>query len=112
MKICPICRCCYEDTDTKCTQADRSILVSSRPGSRVIDDKYRLDRLLGRGGMGAVYEALHVELERPTAIKLLLPDLISDEQALERFKREARAAARLNHPNVAGTYDFVTLPGG
>jgi serine/threonine protein kinase/ketosteroid isomerase-like protein len=112
MKICPICRCCYEDTDTRCSQADRSILVPSRPGSRVIDDKYRLDRLLGRGGMGAVYEALHVELERPTAIKLLLPDLISDEQALERFKREARAAARLNHPNVAGTYDFGTLPGG
>ena len=112
MKICPICRRCYEDTDTKCAQADGSILVPSRPGSRVIDDKYRLDRLLGRGGMGAVYAALHVELERPTAIKLLLPDLISDEQALERFKREARAAARLNHPNVAGTYDFGTLPGG
>jgi serine/threonine protein kinase len=111
MKICPICRRCYEDTDTKC-EADHSILVPSRPGSRVIDDKYRLDRQLGRGGMGAVYAALHVELERPTAIKLLLPDLISDEQALERFKREARAAARLNHPNVAGTYDFATLPGG
>jgi serine/threonine protein kinase/ketosteroid isomerase-like protein len=112
MKICPICRRCYEDTDTRCAQADRSILVASRPGSRMIGDKYRLDRLLGRGGMGAVYAALHVELERPTAIKLLLPDLISDEQALERFKREARAAARLNHPNVAGTYDFGTLPGG
>ena len=112
MKICPICRRCYEDTDTRCTEADRSILVASRPGSRVIADKYRLDRLLGRGGMGAVYAALHVELERPTAIKLLLPDQISDEQALERFKREARAAARLNHPNVAGTYDFGTLPGG
>jgi serine/threonine protein kinase len=112
MKICPICRRCYEDTDTKCARADRSILVPSRPGSRVIADKYRLDRLLGRGGMGAVYAALHVELERPTAIKLLLPDLISDEQALERFKREARAAARLNHPNVAGTYDFGTLESG
>ena len=112
MKICPICRRCYEDTDTKCAEADGSILVPSRPGSRVIDDKYRLDRLLGRGGMGAVYAALHVELERPTAIKLLLPDLVSDEQALERFKREARAAARLNHPNVAGTYDFGSLPGG
>ena len=62
--------------------------------------------------MGAVYSGVHVELERPTAIKLLLPDLISDQQALERFRREARAAARLNHPNVAGTYDYGTLPGG
>jgi serine/threonine protein kinase len=112
MKICPICRHCYEDTDTTCTQADRSILVPSRPGPRIIGEKYRLDRLLGTGGMGAVYAGMHVELERPTAIKLLLPELVSDQQALERFKREARAAARLNHPNVAGTYDFGTLPSG
>ncbi|HEY0171223.1 MAG TPA: protein kinase [Pyrinomonadaceae bacterium] len=112
MKICPICRHCYEDTDTTCTQADRSILVPSRPGPRLIGEKYRLDKLLGTGGMGAVYAGLHVELERPTAIKLLLPDLVSDQQALERFKREGRAAARLNHPNVAGTYDFGTLPSG
>jgi serine/threonine protein kinase len=77
-----------------------------------VDGRYRLDRLLGRGGMGAVYAGAHVELERPAAIKMLLPDLVSDPLALGRFKREARAAARLNHPNVAGTYDFGTLPGG
>ena len=62
--------------------------------------------------MGAVYAGVHVELERPAAIKMLLPDLVSDPRALGRFKREARAAARLNHPNVAGTYDFGTLSGG
>ncbi|HEV2861252.1 MAG TPA: protein kinase, partial [Pyrinomonadaceae bacterium] len=112
MKICPTCQTCYEDADTACRQGDHDALVPSRPGSRLVDGRYRLDRLLGRGGMGAVYAGAHVELERPAAVKMLLPDLVSDPLALERFKREARAAARLNHPNVAGTYDFGTLPGG
>ena len=78
----------------------------------MIADRYRLDRLIGRGGMGAVYAATHVELDRPCAIKLLLSDFTSDADALERFRREARAAARLNHPNVADTYDYGVLPDG
>jgi serine/threonine protein kinase/ketosteroid isomerase-like protein len=78
----------------------------------MITDKYRLDRLLGRGGMGAVYAGTHVDLDRPVAIKLLLPDFTADLEALERFRREARAAARLNHPNVADTYDYGSLPEG
>ncbi|HEV2762323.1 MAG TPA: protein kinase, partial [Pyrinomonadaceae bacterium] len=104
---------CYEDAETVCARdPGHAPLVHSRPGTRLIADRYRLDRLLGRGGMGAVYAGTHVELERPAAIKLLLPDLVSDAQALERFRREARAAARLNHPNVADTYDYGILPGG
>jgi serine/threonine-protein kinase len=112
MKICPICRYCYEDTDTVCTRGEHGELIATRHGTRLIADKYRLERLLGRGGMGAVYAGMHVELERPAAIKLLLPDLVSDTQALERFRREARAAARLNHPNVVDTYDYGLLAGG
>ena len=113
MKICPICRHCHEDAETVCARNPaHGPLAHSRPGSRLVADRYRLDRLLGRGGMGAVYAGTHVELERPAAIKLLLPDLVSDAQALERFRREARAAARLNHPNVADTYDYGILPGG
>jgi serine/threonine protein kinase len=111
MKLCPICHRCYEDTDTLCTH-DNTALVHTRPGTRMIADKYRLDRLLGRGGMGAVYAATHVELDRPCAIKLLLSDFTSDADALERFRREARAAARLNHPNVADTYDYGVLSDG
>lgn len=111
MKLCPLCQRCYEDTDATCLQ-DQTALVGSRPGSRMIVEKYRLDRLLGRGGMGAVYAATHVELDRPCAIKLLLSDFTSDADALERFRREARAAARLNHPNVADTYDYGVLPDG
>jgi serine/threonine protein kinase len=62
--------------------------------------------------MGAVYGGTHIELERPVAIKLLLTDFTGDPQAVERFRREARAAARLNHTNVADTYDYGTLPEG
>jgi serine/threonine protein kinase len=112
MKICPNCLTCYEDADAACVLEGHAPLVPSRPGPRLIDGKYRLDRLLGRGGMGAVYAGVHVELERPAAIKLLLPDLAGDPGAPERFRREARAAARLNHPHVAGVYDFGTLPDG
>jgi serine/threonine protein kinase/ketosteroid isomerase-like protein len=92
--------------------AEHGQLTHARPGPRLIAEKYRLDRLLGRGGMGAVYSGTHVELERPVAVKMLLPDSVSDPQALERFRREARAAARLNHPNVANTYDYGALADG
>jgi serine/threonine protein kinase/ketosteroid isomerase-like protein len=112
MKICRTCRRCYEDTDAVCEIAEHGQLSHARPGSRLIAEKYRLDRLLGRGGMGAVYSGTHVELERPVAVKMLLPDSVSDPQALERFRREARAAARLNHPNVANTYDYGALADG
>ncbi|MDT5061101.1 MAG: hypothetical protein QOH63_1560 [Acidobacteriota bacterium] len=111
MKLCPVCLRCYEDAETSCL-GDQSPLVASRPGTRMIAEKYRLDRLLGRGGMGAVYEGTHVDLDRRVAIKLLLPDFTADSDALERFRREARAAARLNHPNVADTYDYGVLPEG
>jgi serine/threonine protein kinase/ketosteroid isomerase-like protein len=111
MKLCPVCQRCYEDTDAVCSE-DQTALVHSRPGTRLIGEKYRLDRLLGRGGVGAVYEATHLDLDRAVAVKLLLPDFTSDADALERFRREARAAARLNHPNVADTYDYGALPEG
>ena len=111
MKLCPICQRCYDDTDSVCPE-DQTALVPSRPGPRLIAGKYRLDRLLGRGGMGTVYAGTHIDLDRPVAIKLLLSDFTADADALERFRREARAAARLNHQNVADTYDYGALTEG
>lgn len=72
----------------------------------VLDDKYRLERLLGRGGMGAVYLATHLGTERPVALKIITPQLMKNEEFVERFKREARAAGRLRHPNVVDVTDF------
>src|SRR5829696_839114 len=73
---------------------------------RVLDDKYRLDERLGEGGMGTVYRATHLLIERPVAVKVLNPRLVTDEAAKERFRREARAAGRLQHTNAVAVTDF------
>ncbi len=73
---------------------------------RTIDGKYRIERLLGRGGMGAVYLATHVGTERHVALKVLAPHLMDDEEFVGRFRREARAAGRLRHPNIVNVTDF------
>lgn len=73
---------------------------------RVLDEKYHLERLLGRGGMGAVYLATHLGTERYVALKLITPQFMRNEEFVARFKREARAAGRLRHPNVVDVTDF------
>jgi serine/threonine protein kinase len=72
----------------------------------VLDGKYRLERLLGQGGMGAVYLATHLGTERFVALKLIAPEFMRNDEFVERFKREARAAGRLRHPNVVDVTDF------
>jgi len=72
----------------------------------VLDEKYRLERLLGQGGMGAVYLAVHLGTERYVALKLITPQFMQNEEFVQRFKREARAAGRLRHPNVVDVTDF------
>jgi serine/threonine protein kinase len=73
---------------------------------QVLDDKYRLERLLGQGGMGAVYLATHLGTERYVALKLIAPQFMRNEEFVQRFQREARAAGRLRHPNVVDVTDF------
>jgi serine/threonine-protein kinase len=72
----------------------------------VLDDKYRLEERLGEGGMGAVYRAMHLLIERPVAVKVLSQRLVTDDAAKERFRREARAAGRLQHTNAVAVTDF------
>lgn len=67
---------------------------------------YRVTRFIARGGMGMVYEAVQESLDRPVAIKFLYPHLSDDERFRDRFEREARAAARLSHPNIVRILDF------
>jgi len=68
--------------------------------------RYRIERLISRGGMGAVFEATQLGLDRAVAIKLLLPALSRDEKVRERFRREAKSAASLRHPNIIQIYDY------
>src|SRR5437660_9787722 len=66
---------------------------------------YRIEGVLGRGGMSVVYVAEHLRLGRRVALKLLAPDLAPDERFRERFVRESRLAASLEHPNIIPIYD-------
>src|SRR5919108_6424002 len=72
----------------------------------ILDEKYRLEHLLGQGGMGAVYLATHLGTERYVSLKLISPQFMRNNEFVERFKREARAAGRLRHPNVVDVTDF------
>lgn len=74
--------------------------------------RYSLERELGRGGMGVVYLAREVRLDRPVAIKLLPPSMAADPKLRERFLREARTAAKLSHPNVIPIHAVEELGGG
>ena len=73
---------------------------------QTLDDKYKIEKELGRGGMGTVYLATHVGTARPVAVKVIAPDFMERAEFVERFRREARAAGRLRHPNVVNVTDF------
>ena len=68
--------------------------------------RYQVTRVLGQGGMGVVYAAHDDRLDRPVAVKVVRPDILGDQTARERFRREARAAARVSHPNICSLYEF------
>ena len=79
----------------------------SAPGD-VLVDRYELQSRLGRGGMAEVFRAQDHRLDREVAVKVLAPHLLADDRAVDRFDREARAAASLNHPNIVNVYDAVS----
>ncbi len=80
---------------------------------QVLNQQFRVQRLLGSGGMGTVYLAEQIDMERPVVVKILHPELTAGSPtAVERFKREARAAARLNHPHVVQVHVFGTTDSG
>ncbi len=75
----------------------------------VVSGRFRVDDLIGQGGMGKVYRAQHLALERTVVLKMLKPQLLEDPTLVGRFEREAKAASRLNHPNVIQVLDFGRL---
>jgi predicted Ser/Thr protein kinase len=79
---------------------------------QVIAGRFRIERQIGTGGMGAVYLATHLDLERPVAVKIIRPEFAADADVSDRFLREARTMAKLNHPNAAMIFDAGNLPDG
>src|ERR1700759_3331448 len=113
MKYCNACKKKYEDNITFCP-ADGEVLEDD-PTSLVgasLDGQYRIEALLGKGGMGAVYKARHILLGDQVAIKVLPPEMRSNAEWLRRFQREGQAARRFRHANAVTVYDLRTTSDG
>jgi tRNA A-37 threonylcarbamoyl transferase component Bud32 len=110
MMECPRCGRCEDPGAAVC--ASDGATLKPGPTPRVIDNKYRIEQLLGRGGMGAVYRARDMRLDRQVAVKVVRPELLEDNDARRRFRREAQLVARLQHPGIVAIFDFGTLAGG
>jgi non-specific serine/threonine protein kinase len=92
-------------------EARRAIEADDLPPGTVLDGKYRIEALVGRGGMGTVYRAAQLNLRRTVAVKLMRGTLLADRIACARFEREALAIARLKHPNIVTIHDLGVAPG-
>jgi predicted Ser/Thr protein kinase len=79
---------------------------------QLIAGRFRIEREIGTGGMGTVYLATHLDLERPVAVKIIRPEFAADADVSDRFLREARTMAKLRHPNAAMIFDAGNLPDG
>jgi len=114
--MCPACNARY-DGGQFCAK-DGALLVKDQNATKedmvgkVLADRYRILRLLGEGGMGQVYEAQHVNINKRFAIKLLRPEIVANPEAVQRFRQEAWSASSIGHENIIEIDDFATLPSG
>ena len=111
MKECPACRRCFPDDINHCPQ-DGDATTPSLLGEPILDARYQLERRLGQGGMGVVFQARHIFLKTSHAIKVILPDLVgNDPMLVTRFRQEALAAAAIRHQNIIAVTDFGVVRG-
>src|SRR5262245_44213556 len=109
MATCPKCGTRYPSTVRIC--AHDGTVLNDDPANdpnvgKLLDGKYRLDSYLSHGGMGSVYKATHVMLDKIVVVKLIKPELVTSAEIVRRFQREARAASNLSHPNIVSVYDL------
>lgn len=106
---CPRCGTCYDNRVIACSVDGATLGTIRCP--RLLGQRYQLERRLGRGGMGAVYEATDTALTRRVAVNVIREDLVGSPDAADRFGREARAAASFSHPNVVTVHDVGVAAG-
>lgn len=105
VKECLVCGTCFDSAVNECS-VDGSEVVLAVPVERLIDRRYRLDKVLGKGGIGSVYEATDLHLDRRVAVKVLLGSALESSLLQRRFAQEARVVAQLNHPNIVTIFDY------
>jgi serine/threonine protein kinase len=115
MKICIQCQKFQEDPLEKCPHGDRKLIeVALSPDDdligKVLVGRFLILGLLGQGGMGKVYKAIHTKMERICALKFLSTNSANNERAIARFKREAKLASKINNPHAVAIYDFGQVP--
>lgn len=88
------------------SDASRTLDIIEKKIGAVISEKYRIEKVLGKGGMSVVYLARHVLLGKLVAIKMMHHNMVATGSALKRFEREAQLASSINHPNIVGVHDF------
>ncbi len=108
MRECPECHKAIEDAARFCPHCGSAAAGEAADPwvGQVVNGKFRVEALVGQGGMGRVYRAKHLTLDRPVVLKMLHKAYSSDPQVVQRFQREARAASRLDHPNSIAVLDF------
>jgi serine/threonine protein kinase len=114
MKLCLVCNFQFEDEQELCPK-DYSKLVplgKDQLIGKLIQDRYRVDSMIAKGSMGVVYKATQELIGREVAVKVLHGYLVTDEESIKRFHKEAKAASRLNHPNITTLYDYGVLSSG
>ncbi len=105
VKECPTCGRCYDSNVELCAEDD-SPLALTLPVERTIDQRYRLDQVVGKGGVAIVYGARDLRLSRTVAVKVLARSVMDSPDASRRFEREARMLAKLAHPRIVTIHDF------
>ena len=93
-------------------QIDRQLSISEIKPGVILSERYQLETQIGEGGFGTVYQARHLGLQRPVAVKILRASLTNAPDALARFQREGITTCRVQHPNAISIYDFDVTPGG
>lgn len=108
LEECPSCHRCFDGGQEVCPD-DGEPLELTVPVERKVADRYLLERRIDRGGMGAIFEAIDLRLDRRVAVKILLE--FGQSESLKRFEREARICAGLSHPNIVAVHDYGKLLG-
>ncbi|GEM_PF-548392 len=112
MKECPACKHLWEDKMQHCPMDGQALVDASLADPLVgllLDNKYKLEKRIGRGAFGTVYEANHLQLGDKVAIKILHAHLAQDHTTIERFRREARTAMRIRHRHAVAVRDFGVI---